>query len=310
MVKVRKNIVSSNVASKVTYGGVNAKRYIVIHETANTSKGANADAHGRLQANGNSRQASWHYSVDDKEAVKSFSDNAQCWHAGNAKFNKESIGIEICVNSDGDYKKAVDNTISLTKKLMDKHGISADNVVQHNAASGKDCPRYLRAGNKGVTWTQFKNRLAGKAGGGNSEASYTPPKAGGKSISQMASEVIAGKHGSGHSARKKSLGISDAEYAKVRAEVNKRLGKKTKPKPAKKRYPLPSGVLRAGSRGNNVKQLQQALNAANFKVGKADGIFGAKTEDAVRRFQSVHDAYNVDGVYGPRTKTRLDKVVN
>ena len=77
-----------------------------------------------------------------------------------------------------------------------------------------------------------------------------------------------------------------------------------------KKYPLPTGVLRRGSTGNGVRQLQRALNAANFKVGKVDGIYGAKTEDAVRRFQSVHDAYNVDGVYGSRTRSRLDKKVN
>lgn len=85
---------------------------------------------------------------------------------------------------------------------------------------------------------------------------------------------------------------------------------KPKPKPAKKKYPLPNGVLKSGSRGNKVKQLQRALNAANFKVGKEDGIYGAKTKDGVTRFQQVHDAYNVDGIYGPRTKKRLDKVVN
>ncbi|WP_181574718.1 hypothetical protein [Lysinibacillus capsici] len=42
---------------------------ICIHETDNTNKGSEADNHARLQANGNSRQASWHWSVDDKEAV-------------------------------------------------------------------------------------------------------------------------------------------------------------------------------------------------------------------------------------------------
>lgn len=77
-----------------------------------------------------------------------------------------------------------------------------------------------------------------------------------------------------------------------------------------KKYPLPTGVLRRGSKGNGVKQLQRALNAANFKCGAVDGIYGAKVEDAVRRFQSVYDAYNVDGEYGSRTRSRLDKQVN
>lgn len=87
-------------------------------------------------------------------------------------------------------------------------------------------------------------------------------------------------------------------------------GKSTGTSKPKANYPLPNGVLRRGSKGNGVKQLQRALNAANFKVGSVDGQYGAKTEDGVRRFQKVHDAYNVDGVYGSRTKARLNKVVN
>jgi murein DD-endopeptidase MepM/ murein hydrolase activator NlpD len=42
-----------------------------------------------------------------------------------------------------------------------------------------------------------------------------------KSIAIMAQEVIAGKHGNGHENRRKSLGISQFHYNKVRAEVNR-----------------------------------------------------------------------------------------
>src|SRR5699024_9444457 len=49
-------------------------------------------------------------------------------------------------------------------------------------------------------------------------------KSSSKSISKMASEVIAGKHGSGHSNRRKSLGISKSEYEKVRKKVNEKMG--------------------------------------------------------------------------------------
>uniref|UniRef100_UPI0013D6D77D N-acetylmuramoyl-L-alanine amidase n=1 Tax=Gracilibacillus saliphilus TaxID=543890 RepID=UPI0013D6D77D len=49
------------------------------------------------------------------------------------------------------------------------------------------------------------------------------PKSSGKSINQMATEVIQGKHGNGHANRRKSLGISQSEYEKVRSEVNRRL---------------------------------------------------------------------------------------
>src|SRR5699024_7097499 len=40
-----------------------------------------------------------------------------------------------------------------------------------------------------------------------------------KSVSTMAKEVMDGKHGNGHATRQRSLGVSNAVYAKVRAEV-------------------------------------------------------------------------------------------
>ncbi len=43
------------------------------------------------------------------------------------------------------------------------------------------------------------------------------------SVSEMASEILAGKHGTGHANRQRSLGIDAATYAKVRAEVNRRI---------------------------------------------------------------------------------------
>src|SRR5690625_4499199 len=159
---IKKHLVADHIDKRVTYPGTNSKKYIVIHETANTRKGANANAHARLQASGNSSNASWHYTVDDKEIVQSFSDNAQCWHAGNKYYNQNSIGIEICVNSDGNFKKAVDNAVKLTKHLMDKYNIPTSNVIQHNKASGKDCPRHLRSCEMGYTGSQFKSNLTVK----------------------------------------------------------------------------------------------------------------------------------------------------
>lgn len=75
------------------------------------------------------------------------------------------------------------------------------------------------------------------------------------------------------------------------------------------KYPLPNGVLRKGDRGNSVKQLQVALKAANFDPNGTDGIFGADTEDAVRRFQSMYSELADDGIYGPNTKAKLAEVL-
>ncbi|MGN8234437.1 PGRP and LysM peptidoglycan-binding domain-containing protein, partial [Priestia flexa] len=80
-------------------------------------------------------------------------------------------------------------------------------------------------------------------------------------------------------------------------------------------YPLPSGVLKKGARGDSVSQLQKALAAVHFYPNKnaknqgVDGIFGTDTENALRRFQMVYVPYQVDGVYGPNTKSKLQAVL-
>lgn len=154
MVTIRKNLVSENIALRITSGIGNIRRKVVIHETDNARATANADAHSRLQANGNSRQASWHYQVDDKEAVQSFDHTYKCWAAGNSKGNNEGIHVEICVNSDGDYKKAVQNTAELVAKILKEEKLTINDVVQHNYYSGKNCPRIMRSGSV-IPWSSF-----------------------------------------------------------------------------------------------------------------------------------------------------------
>lgn len=151
---VRQLLVPSTIASKVTSGKGNARKKVCIHETANTSKGANADAHARLQYNGNSRQASWHWTVDDREAVQSFTHDYRCWHAGTTQGNNEAIAIEICVNADGNYKKAVQNAAELVAKILKEENLTINDVVQHNHYSGKDCPKIMRSGSV-LPWSSF-----------------------------------------------------------------------------------------------------------------------------------------------------------
>lgn len=139
---------------------------ITIHETDNENVRANALAHARLQYNGNRRQASWNYSVDDEpEVYLSIPENEMTYHAGNSKGNRDSISIEICVNRDGNFKKAVSNAIKLSRYLINKYpSITEVDVVQHNYWSGKNCPRRLRAGTKGIDWNAFiKGVRTGKA---------------------------------------------------------------------------------------------------------------------------------------------------
>ena len=51
--------------------------------------------------------------------------------------------------------------------------------------------------------------------------------------------------------------------------------------------------------------MQQILNDLGYAAGTADGIFGAKTESAVRAFQA-DNGLTADGLVGRRTKEVLE----
>lgn len=63
-------------------------------------------------------------------------------------------------------------------------------------------------------------------------------------------------------------------------------------------------VIKRGARGNAVKVLQAALICLGYDTGGFDGIFGAKTDGAVRAFQRAH-GLSVDGQAGKNTFAAL-----
>ena len=67
-------------------------------------------------------------------------------------------------------------------------------------------------------------------------------------------------------------------------------------------------TIRVKDQGNRVKILQQALIQLKYLSGKADGVFGSKTLDAVVRFQKDHKL-SADGLAGKKTLTALEKAV-
>jgi len=142
--------------------GRNGLRFITIHNTGNANRGANARAHaaylrGDTAAN---MPVSWHYTVDDIEIFQHLPDNETAFHAGdgNGPGNTQSIGIEICENSDGNLLVATNNAANLAAELCKRHGIPIENVVQHNRWSGKDCPHLLRR-NRPYSWAEFINKI-------------------------------------------------------------------------------------------------------------------------------------------------------
>ncbi|MEN7434587.1 N-acetylmuramoyl-L-alanine amidase [Bacillus velezensis] len=116
-------------------------------------------------------------------------------------------------------------------------------------------------------------------------------------------------------------GYVNVSYIKSDNELksgNKKKATSSKPKSTQKsKFSLPAGVFKVTSpltRGEAVKQIQTALaalhyypdkNAKNFGI---DGAYGAKTANAVKRFQSMY-GLTADGIYGPKTKAKLDALL-
>jgi peptidoglycan hydrolase-like protein with peptidoglycan-binding domain/DNA-binding CsgD family transcriptional regulator len=55
---------------------------------------------------------------------------------------------------------------------------------------------------------------------------------------------------------------------------------------------------------DGVRAIQRRLTELGFRPGPVDGLFGARTEQAVLAFQRTH-GLSVDGIVGPQTRTHL-----
>ena len=144
------------ISKKNCYIGQNKPSYIVIHETDNWSKGADAKAHATAMKNGN-LAGTVHYYVDSKSVYQTLDHNDGAWAVGDGKgkygiTNRNSINIEICVNPETDYYKAVDKAEQLAAQLLKQYGWGTDRLKRHYDASRKNCPRRIQAEGR---WPEF-----------------------------------------------------------------------------------------------------------------------------------------------------------
>ncbi|MEM6726046.1 MAG: N-acetylmuramoyl-L-alanine amidase, partial [Bacteroidota bacterium] len=129
---------------------------VIVHWTANTGAGANAWAN-RNYFNTTDRYASAHYMVDDNHILQCLPDYEVGYHVGARTYkpigkslmegdknpNYFVIGIEMCVNSDGDWDKTYQNTVDLTQYLLNLHNFSIHQLWRHYDITGKDCPKMM-----------------------------------------------------------------------------------------------------------------------------------------------------------------------
>ena len=130
--------------------------FVVVHNTANDASAQNEIKY--MQSNSN--QTSFHFAVDDKEAIQGLPLDRNAWACGdgaNGEGNRKGIQVEICYSKSGGlrFEQAEKNATKLIAKLLHERGWGLDRVKKHQDFSGKYCPhRTLDIG-----WASFKNMV-------------------------------------------------------------------------------------------------------------------------------------------------------
>lgn len=84
---------------------------------------------------------------------------------------------------------------------------------------------------------------------------------------------------------------------------------KPPPKPSTRlTVQAPPVVLTPGDHGSEVRALQRSLVGLGYSPGTIDGIYGPKTEHALKAFQAA-SGLATDGVLGPKTLAALKEAV-
>ena len=168
----------SYLGNQNTYAENNPK-CIVVHNTDNFAAGADARAHARAQHDGNFQNISAHYYVDDGDTAYQAAPHSRgCWHVGinyggknlfQQYDNKNSIGVEMCVQAGYNYEKAFENTAALVREIMRETGIPLERVYRHYDICSKYCPSQIM--NRG-DWDRMKRMIGSGAGWINCHTAY------------------------------------------------------------------------------------------------------------------------------------------
>ena len=193
--------------------------YITVHNTANDASAENEVKY--MISNNN--EISFHYAVDDKEAVQGILTNRNSWNAGdgiNGTGNRKSISVEICYSKSGGdrFIRAEKNAAIVVADLLKGWDLGLDRVRKHQDWNGKYCPhRTLDMG-----WERFMDMVKLAYNGSNSNengSSNTNTPTVQKNIEQVAYDVINGKYGNNPERRQK-LEAEGYDYNKVQTKVN------------------------------------------------------------------------------------------
>ncbi|MCY9203625.1 N-acetylmuramoyl-L-alanine amidase [Bacillus atrophaeus] len=319
-IAVKKNLVSESKYALKCPNHMDAE-YITIHNTYNDASAANEVSY----MIGNISSTSFHFAVDDKEVIQGLLLNRNAWHTGdgtNGPGNRKSIGVEICYSKSGgaQYKAAEERAIKFVAQLLKERGWGIDRVRKHQDWNGKYCPhRILSEGRWDKVKAAIEAELKALDGKTTSKQSSSAPKASGCTYTVKKGDTlsaIAKEHGVSVANLQSRNNIKDPNKITVGQKIKLEGSSTSSTKPSSKKtsYALPSGVIKVTSpmtKGTKVRQVQNALASLYFYPDKGaenngiDGVYGPKTANAVKRFQSVN-GLTADGNYGPKTKAKIE----
>lgn len=150
-------------------------KYIVIHYFGGLATASNLAKYWARTYAG----ASAHYAVGHEgEIFQIVEDDDVAWHCGATSYkhatcrNTNSIGIEMAVKkkdtstqnaTDKDWyftPETVTAAVELTRALMKKYGVPAENVIRHYDVTGKICPNPYYYNLFESTWQTFKAAIS------------------------------------------------------------------------------------------------------------------------------------------------------
>ncbi|MGN9865908.1 peptidoglycan recognition protein family protein [Bacillus swezeyi] len=255
--------------------------------------------------------------------------------------NTKAIGVELCVEKNGKiHSETLQNAAGLVADLCKRYGLSTDKIVRHYDVTNKNCPAPWVSDTSQLTAFRKKvDSLLGNQTISKTTASTNQPS---KSTGIILKKGSAGSKVKALQKRLIAAGFSlpkygaDGSYGNETVQAVKSLQKKAgiavdgiygpatekalqaiEAKKKKSSYKLPSDIYKVKNpmmKGTAVRQIQEALSALHFYPNRnaknhgIDGYYGPDTADAVRRFQLMH-GLSADGIYGPKTKAKIESLL-
>ena len=138
-------------------------RFITIHNTWNFGPAQNERDY--LDRRRDRQYLSFHFAVDETEAIQILPLDVNGWHAGDGSAgdgNRRSIGIEICRSRCvGDdeilYRRAEANGVRLAALLLHRYRLPAEALRKHQDWNGKNCPHRILDEHR---WEEFRAAVA------------------------------------------------------------------------------------------------------------------------------------------------------